>query len=137
MNNTKKAKKLLVIDDDEIFHFSVRRLNKRTEAFHEVNLFLNAETALQHLKTLVQQCEELPEVILLDINMPLMNGWEFLRAYASLELNTPCTEVYIVSSSIDRRDVEKAGQHPMIKGYLQKPLAADALSKLGNNCSIT
>lgn len=123
-----------VIDDDEILVMLVKIQMKKNEAYDVVESFDNGEEALLSLKTLLETGGQLPEMILLDLNMPIMDGWQFLEAYEQLHFPHEIP-VFIATSSIDPRDIEKAKAHPNVKDYIKKPITQDTLnaiaSKLG------
>ena len=78
------------------------------------------------LKQMHDLGEKMPDVIFLDINMPIWDGWDFLDEIIKLELQH-LFEIYMVSSSTNPYDKEKAESYPMIKGFLTKPLEIEAL----------
>lgn len=76
--------------------------------------------------------DNLPEIIFLDINMPILNGWEFLDLLNSHDLNK-LPKIYMLTSSISPEDVNKSENHPLVTGYFTKPLSLDKLSELKNS----
>ena len=120
-------KTVCIIDDDEIYQRIASRMIDRSEAFSEAIYFTHASDALQFLDAE----EELPDIILLDINMPLMDGWQFLN---EIEKNNPVvldnSRIYIVSSSIAGSDREKAKSYPKLKGFISKPISVSILKEL-------
>ncbi len=78
--------------------------------------------------------EPVPNLILLDLNMPIMNGWDFLDEFSAHYLTQfPKTRVVILSSSIDPLDVARAGQYPFVIEFLNKPLTDQAVHQLTMN----
>lgn len=119
----KDKAKIYIIDDDEIFQFITRKSFERLERKDELFFFLNGEDALRSIKDSVLSGVELPEIIFLDINMPIMDGWDFLNELQLLidtALNKP--NIYMVSSSIDDKDLIKSKKYAMIKDYIVKPI---------------
>lgn len=116
----------LIIDDDALFCLLNEKLCK-IHGFPEARKFTNAERALEYL--LNHNTEEYAYTILLDINMPVMNGWEFLEALAA---ETLLADVYLIllSSSIDNSDKEKSEGYPLVDGFVTKPLDADKMEQL-------
>ncbi|GAB3636071.1 response regulator [Hymenobacter arcticus] len=113
--------KTYLIDDDELALFLARYLIQ-TEGFAEViHSFTAAEEALASLATLPQ--EELPQVIFLDLNMPVMNGWQFLDALAPYEADLlgRC-RIYILTSSLALADLEKSRRYRLVESLIHKPL---------------
>jgi CheY-like chemotaxis protein len=114
------------IEDNDIFTIVFKTLfNASKDKFDELDIFVNGEVALEALKN----TDFLPDLILLDINMPVMDGWEFLHHLNKDErfLNIP---IYILTSSIDPDDEIKAKQYPNIKGYVIKPLSQKRLLEI-------
>lgn len=112
------SKAICIIDDDPIYQFLINKIIGNSNAGHEVMFFANGKEAIDYFK--LDLDNNLPEIILLDLEMPVMDGWDFLK-----EINTLPTEntaIYIVSSSISEEDKEKAKEFPKIKGHYSKPL---------------
>jgi CheY-like chemotaxis protein len=119
----KDKAKIYIIDDDEIFQFITRKSFERLERKDELHFFLNGEDALNSIRRAVKEGIELPEIIFLDINMPIMDGWDFLAELQVLidsAVNKPY--IYMVSSSIDDKDLIKSKKYSMIKDYIVKPI---------------
>ena len=111
-------------DDDNFYHrimLSEAGVTKRIEV---------AETGYEALNFL-QQIEHAPELIFLDINMPRMNGWEFLERYRKLELQRKNDVVIIMlTTSLNPADEKKARSMPEISDFESKPLTADMVTKI-------
>ncbi|PKA04651.1 response regulator [Leptospira ellisii] len=96
--------------------------------------FQDGEVALQQLQSLSADRDELPDAILLDINMPFMDGWQFLDEFKKIQGNlAKNVKIFMVSSSVDERDIVKANSFPEVRGYLSKPLTQDHIQKLYND----
>lgn len=114
---------IYVIDDDEIFQFITKKSFERLERNDELYFFLNGEDALQSIKNSVSGNVPLPDLIFLDINMPIMDGWDFLaELQAMIDGATKKPKIYMVSSSIDEKDLLKSKTYTMIKDYIVKPI---------------
>ncbi|MGA8855390.1 MAG: response regulator [Christiangramia sp.] len=124
-------KSIWIIDDDEIYQMIIRKLIARAKIFEETFFFNNAVEALNTIKITE---DNLPSTIFLDINMPAIDGWQFLerleKIYPSLYTKT---NVYIVTSSIAYSDKEKIKEFPGISGFLSKPLNIDILKEIGES----
>lgn len=120
--------KVLIIDDDPIILVLHKSIAIRSGLCTEEPLnFQNGKAALDYLSTNGNDQENY--LLLLDIHMPLMNGWEFLDSIKS----TPLWEkmkVVLISSSIDARDHEKARQYSQVVRYIEKPLSFDICARL-------
>ena len=95
----------------------------------EVLVYKNGEDALENLIAIKDDKEALPEVILLDLNMPIMDGWQFLDEFTQVKVDKKIT-VYIVSSSIDPLDYEKSKKYSHIENYIIKPVQTDDLKTI-------
>lgn len=127
-------KKVLLVDDDEVSHIIGNRLMKITSYAKEIVALENGKEAITYFHKLVKMNEPekiAPDVIFLDINMPLMNGWDFLEDYTRLYYpQFPFIKIYILSSSMDPEDIVKSKNYPMVKDYFVKPLTKENLEKL-------
>lgn len=114
---------LCVIDDDMIYQFAVKLNLKQLELADSVLCFSNGELAKLYMMENSQKPEALPDVILLDINMPIMDGWDFLEWFKDFKENLcKAIPIFMVSSSIDWRDIEKAKSYEEVVDYMSKPL---------------
>lgn len=129
----KTTDKICLIDDDEIYIFLMKKSFVAMGVNNEVLSFLNGADALEELIKLKNNDENLPSVIFLDINMPIMDGWEFLKEFRRLHSNiSQNIKVYIVSSSIANEDIEKSKTFPEIVDYLTKPVELETLASIIN-----
>jgi CheY-like chemotaxis protein len=119
----KAANNLFLVDDDDIFVFLTLKVIEETKLANKVDVFTNGKTAIDSLKKLVETNGVLPEIILLDLNMPILDGWGFLTEYQALNLSLDKKiTIYIVSSSISPRDLEKAKNISAVSDFIIKPL---------------
>lgn len=120
-------KDILVVDDDSIANFLIERIVQSTGLARNISKALNGREALEVIKSKHDKLDSFPDVILLDLNMPLMNGFEFIKAYRELKIEG-ADEILIilVTSSNDPSDIQQA-KDLGIKYYLTKPLSADAI----------
>lgn len=114
-------KRILIVDDDAICNFLMTKLLERTGESSEIQSALNGEEALELLNSCWQNSHTLPDLIFLDLNMPLMDGFAFLEVYNKLNFEGRKAMVVVVSSSGDEKDIERAKQLG-IAHYLTKPL---------------
>lgn len=122
---------IALIDDDEIFQFTTARIIKLTNLPFNVTQFFNGEQAMTYLSNNAQQPDKLPDIILLDINMPVIDGWMFLDEFKTLakKLKKKIT-IYMVSSSIAPEDIRRAKSNPFVSDYLVKPVSAETLRQV-------
>ena len=126
-----KSPIIALVDDDKIFQLTASRTIKSTQLTDRILQFENGEDALQFLKSNSANADELPDYIFLDINMPYVDGWMFLEDYAGLKGKlSKNIMIYMVSSSIDPRDVTRAKQNPEVKQYIIKPVTRERFIEL-------
>lgn len=122
----------MVVDDDRtnnmICEFSLRRFSPNTE----IKTFTNPEVALQFIQDFyINKISPTPTILFLDINMPLLTAWEFLEIFKDFPSAVKEQfNIYILTSSIDFRDKEKADTNPHVRGSLCKPLSTPAIRSL-------
>ena len=129
------TKKIIwVIDDDTIYQIIVNKIIQRSEMFSAVSSFKNGRIAIDALQETLDKDTALPDIILLDINMPIMDGWEFMEEMALMKskFNKQIT-VYIVSSSISIEDKNRSKTYADILGYLSKPVTINDLVLITSN----
>ncbi|WP_333596130.1 response regulator [Schleiferia thermophila] len=122
--------KIMLVDDDPIFNFIVRKLIESTKIEHELEEYLDGSEAMEAIKQ-KKSPDELPDRILLDINMPKVNGWQFLEALRHLNISKDVS-VTIVTSSIDGEDRRKAFSFPEIDEFLIKPISKKEIAEILN-----
>jgi len=128
----KTIKRALIIDDDEINNFICIKNMKDTGFAENASYCLRGREGLDELEeTLQNRPDDLPNVIFLDINMPLMNAWEFLEEYKKLLPRFPQpVKLFILSSSVYRKDIEKSSHYDMVTDYIIKPLSKESLREI-------
>lgn len=116
---------VFLVDDDPINNLINRRLLTKTGISNRIEEFLGGEDALAKIKDLDPGDSLL---IFLDINMPVLNGWEFLNKYLDIYPNRN-DKIVILSSSIDFQDRQKAEEYPVVSGFLEKPLTIEKINE--------
>ncbi|AIZ40216.1 MULTISPECIES: response regulator [Cellulophaga] len=118
-----KIDTVCIIDDDPIFVYGTKViLNSNGKFCSTITVFENGQEALDDLEALLKSNQELPEVIFLDLNMPIMDGWDFLDEFCKIPDIESKTRVYILSSSIFSGDIEKSKEYSIVKDFISKPL---------------
>lgn len=114
-------KRVLLVDDDEIFNFVTRRIISRVQPEIIISSFENPEAAYKNLD------EIKPDLILLDLNMPHLNGWAFLQRMRENDSNYP---VMVLTSSVLKEDKSKAREYSNVFGYITKPIEVKHLNQI-------
>ncbi|MEZ2413507.1 two-component system response regulator [Muriicola sp. E247] len=123
-----KVKNICIIDDDPIFIYGTKRLIMDANFKGDITVFQNGEEGLSGLLQIHREGKPMPPIIFLDLNMPVMNGWEFLEAiHQQAEFNSLNFQIFILSSSIDPKDTERANSYKMVKDFISKPISPDTL----------
>jgi CheY-like chemotaxis protein len=130
-------KNVLLVDDDDVTLMICKLRLKKSQFCEDVYTADNGEEAIQFFRDQVNlppSERTIPELIFLDINMPILNGWDFLEEFdRSFSPMFPHIKIKILSSSVDPKDQEKAAKHPLIMGFITKPLTDDNLKELLNS----
>ena len=114
------ASKILLVDDDPIFLTLAELAIKKESNSVEIYKAMNGEEAIEFLK------KRNVDIIFLDLNMPIMNGWEFLEALPEVE--NKGKNIYVLTSSIDPSDQRKAEENPLVTSMLEKPLDSNKIA---------
>ena len=125
---------VLLVDDDSIYQFIARKTLEATGLTAKINVCSNGEEAYRFLENNQENANELPDVILLDVNMPVMNGWEFLHAFKNLQ--SPAIKhipIFLVTSSVNDADINYSQQFNNVQDYIVKPLVKEKLCVILNS----
>ena len=114
-----------IIDDDKIFTFVLKKFLEKNKNFNQILDFKNGEEVL--LMLTLHNFK--PDIILLDINMPVIDGWQFLEELEKLP-NKEQYKIFIMSSSIDKADIEKSKTFSTVVDFISKPINNEKLNKL-------
>ena len=115
--------KILLVDDDSVFHMISQRIISNHSVACSTSVAINGLEAIKKLHL------EFFDYILLDINMPIMNGWQFLNALQASSLKAK-SKIYMLSSSIDETDIITAKTHPLVHDFIEKPLSLDKVAEI-------
>lgn len=126
-----KINRVCIIDDDPIFVYGTKRLMKEVDFSDTVIVYENGQDGIDGLNEMTNNGEDLPSVIFLDLNMPIMNGWEFLEDFVKIPNHKrKKVAIYIISSSVDLRDLERIKNYKVVNNYILKPLSPEDLQNV-------
>lgn len=119
---------ILVIDDDPIASLIMERANHKAQLAKQVRCFYSAVDGLDYLSELSARREKFPEIIFLDICMPIVSGWQFLEQLEAL--GETDTSVYMLASSSDQEQMNRAKNTASVKDYIVKPITVERLKAI-------
>lgn len=122
---------ICIIDDDEIYKFTFTKTIENQGLARKILTFSDGEEALDFIVDNLGISDNLPDIIFLDSNMPIMDGFEFIEEYAKLKPRVGKNIIiYMVTSSVDPVDIDRSQQFSEISDYLTKPIKPDQLSAI-------
>jgi CheY-like chemotaxis protein len=126
-----KYETVILIDDDHIIRYSFKRLIKEFFASQDILTFQHGGDALEYLTNIDFNQFDKKILILLDLNMPLIDGWSFLEKFKEKILTYgDIFTIHILSSTIDRNDIDNINRNTLISGHIRKPLTLEELKEL-------
>jgi CheY-like chemotaxis protein len=137
--------KILCVDDDPITLMLCKKVIEKASFAQKIDTAQNGEEALhyfenwikknQHSKINHEKNDDYPKLIFLDLNMPIMGGWEFLDNFSKITFSIfEKVKVIVLSSTIDPQDISKAKSYPMVIDFLSKPISKEMLEGLKDVC---
>lgn len=122
---------VMLVDEDEIDNIINQKIIESNNFSERVTVFRTAQEGLDYLNENKDKEEELPELIFLDINMPIMDGFQFLEEFEKIsgKVHSKC-KIIMLSSSISPRDIDRAASNRFVRKYLNKPLNARYLQAI-------
>jgi len=116
-----KWKNVIIVEDDPIAALLTKKALEKDSAFGAYQHYPNGKAALDGLSKFLSVTGEIPDLILLDLNMPIMNGWQFLDV---IENDAAMSQIPVIiqTSSIDPRDIARSRNYASVLGYLSKPI---------------
>jgi CheY-like chemotaxis protein len=131
------VKSIFLIDDDPIFVYLTRRIITSINSPCQINEFTDGELAIGYLSQIRDKAELLPDVIFLDLSMPVMDGWEFLKEYSELKPKLKKDiQLFIVSSSISPQEVERSKSYRTVTDFLIKPVEKGKIVEIMGNVKV-
>tara|TARA_R110002051_G_scaffold325871_1_gene432735 strand:- start:28593 stop:29000 length:408 start_codon:yes stop_codon:yes gene_type:complete len=126
-----KFKSICIIDDDPICVFGIRKMIDQVNFFNEIAVYANGLEAIQDFKKKLVENLPLPSTILLDLNMPIMDGWDFLEDFKKIPFeDRKNVRIHIVSSSVDSRDLTKANSYKEVNNFFTKPITKENIDRV-------
>lgn len=124
----------IIIDDSELDRYVTQKFLERTDNGLIINTFSNATAALETIRKNQQEQRKVPAIILLDLQMPVMNGFNFVEEFEKLHPEIQKSYMIIVltvlSSTSDPNDIHRILTHPVVNGVIEKPLTKEKLAAL-------
>ena len=128
-NNMRKCNSIFLIDDSELDNYANRRLIEKLDITSDLKIFKNGLEAVNYFKIL-SQIDSLPDLILLDLSMPVMDGFSFLKTFRDMRIkNSEKIKIVVLSSSSSPVDIQKA-QALGCDEYLEKPLSKENIREI-------
>lgn len=129
---------ILLVDDDDVTNFLSREMLRIYMPSPQIDTVLNGHEAIEYLQSRADNPDQLPDIILLDINMPVMDGWEFLAEFDKLK-RPGFEKIHIImfTSSVYYEDIDKARTYATVKDIFSKPLDERKIKDIIALCSST
>ena len=123
--------KTCIVDDDLVYRFTMVKTLESTKLPMDIMAFSDGEEAINFMFDNIDQDAEFPDVIFLDIDMPIMDGFQFMEEFVKIKPRVgKSITVYMVSSSLDPRDIERAHNISAISDYIVKPIGLVRLKEI-------
>ncbi len=123
------SKKVAIVYDDAIFQFTTKIKFEKLGLVDDVMIFNDGEEAIQFIQS--GNKEDMPEILLLDINMPIVDGWDFLELFEKVpKEKQQMMEILMLSSSINPDDVKRAEANAYVVDYITKPISDADVKKI-------
>lgn len=125
------AVKIYLIDDDDLFSFLISEYLKESKKEITLTKYSSGTSALHQLRQSIDHAELLPDIIFLDLNMPIMDGWEFIDEFEVIRKKLNNTiKLYVFSSTISPVDIERAKEIKTITEFIIKPASAEKINSI-------
>jgi len=128
---TRSNQSVAIIDDDPIYQFAAKRFLQLSGLAGDIKQFMSADSALEFFEANRNIKNELPDIILLDINMPVTDGWMFLDSFKQLKGTlSKEIQIHMVTSSIDSRDIARSKTYSDVKSFVSKPMEMEVIKEI-------
>lgn len=129
---------IFIVDDDPAFRFLTRKLCEKNELVGQIEEFEDIYDALRQVMLYKKSAANLPDVILLDLDFPALNGWEFLEGFVDLHPSlAKRIPVYVISSSLLKSDRDKATEIEVVKGFISKPVTLQQITEIIDSLQVS
>jgi len=122
---------ICLIDDDRIYQFTAKKIIESTGFTQGLLSFYNGQEAIEYFNNHANDLSKLPDIIFLDINMPIKDGWQFLEEFKQMvqTIGKDIT-IFMVSSSVDDYDIKKSKEYQVVTDYIIKPISKERFIQL-------
>ena len=122
-------KTVALIDDDPVYTQTFKNLLGSWQIPNSFRFFNSSQEALKFIQ--LKEASHLPDILLLDLNMPVMDGWRFIENFIHIAPDLPKKiSIYLVSSSIWEEDIKRAQKNKLIKEFIIKPISKEKLQEI-------
>lgn len=129
--NIFRYKSVLLIDDSYIDNLINRKILENNNYAEVITVIDSPQEAFEFISNSVQTGHNIPEVIFLDLRMPLMNGFEFLKALMELpNIKPDLIKIFVLTSSLDPKDIKKIKENKLVSKFIGKPLTNQILEEI-------
>lgn len=132
MNLNETHSSIMLIDDEELDNLIFKMVLRRLLPNPTIDTCCNGQKAIEKLRILNYDSTSLmPDFIFLDLRMPVMDGWQFLKEFAELAtLAEKRSKLFVLSSTIDKQDIRESIDNPLVSDFLSKPISLDKLKSI-------
>lgn len=131
INTVKENTCFIVVDDDSVNNLICRKVINRVFPEADVQTFINPVEALTYIKSVYSDSLGKATILFLDVNMPVLSGWDFLEEFEYFDKRIKeQIKIYMLSSSIDKEEVDRANKDVNVYGYVEKPLKKEVMARI-------